>query len=304
MDRVEGLRAGASGGTGAAGPASQTGDHAGVRATAAVRPDAGSPGSAFEGEGAPSPYTRADLYDLLFRDYAADLGFYLGIAKEAGGPVLDVGCGTGRVLLRALELGLDVDGLDDSAEMLARLRQSAEARGLAPCVVQADMRVFQMPRRYAGIVIPFNAFAHNLTADDQIATLRRCHEHLVPGGRLVFDVFSATPAMLAAPIAEPVLELETPHPETGLPLRLYDGRRLDISTQTQHSQIAIEELDARGQIVRTHRFAAVVRWIYPSEMELLLRLAGFDRWKVTGGFDGRPTADHEGSIVVSAWRGA
>jgi SAM-dependent methyltransferase len=272
----------------------------GLSAGPAAGAGAGSPRSAE----APSPYTRADLYDLLFRDYAADLGFYLGVAKEAGGPVLDVGCGTGRVLLRALEVGLDLDGLDDSAEMLARLRQSAKARGLAPRVIQADMRVFQMPRRYAGIMIPFNAFAHNLTADDQIATLRHCHEHLVPGGRLVFDVFSATPAMLATPIAEPVLELETPHPETGLPVRLYDGRRLDISTQTQHSQIAIEELDARGQIVRTHRFAAVVRWIYPSEMELLLRLAGFDRWEVTGGFDGRPAADHEGGIVVSAWTGA
>jgi SAM-dependent methyltransferase len=252
----------------------------------------------------PSPYTRADLYDLLFRDYAADLGFYLGMAREAGGPVLDVGCGTGRVLLRALEAGLDVDGLDDSAEMLARLRQSAEARRLTPGVIQADMRGFRMPRRYAGIMIPFNAFAHNLTTDDQIATLRRCHEHLAPGGRLVFDVFSATPAMVATPVTEPVLELETPHPETGLPLRLYDGRRLDLATQTQHSQIAIEELDAEGRVARTHRFATVVRWVYPSEMELLLRLAGFDGWEVAGGFDGRPAADHEGGIVVSAWRGA
>lgn len=262
--------------------------------------DAGSPRSAE----APSPYTRADLYDLLFRSYAADLDFYLGIAREAGGPALDVGCGTGRVLLRALEAGLDMDGLDDSAEMLARLRENAAARGLAPRVTQGDMRAFTLPRRYASILIPFNAFAHNLTADDQLATLRCCREHLAPGGRLVFDAFSATPAMLATPVADPVLELETPHPESGLPLRLYDGRRLDIGTQTQHSRIAIEELDARGQVARTHRFATVVRWTTPSEMELLLRLAGFPRWEVTGGFDGRPAAEHEGGIVVSAWTGA
>ncbi len=252
---------------------------------------------------APSPYTRADLYDLLFRDYAADLDFYLGIAKAAGGPVLDVGCGTGRVLLRALEAGLDIDGLDDSAEMLARLRSNAAAHGLVPRVTQGDMRAFPMPRRYACVMIPFNAFAHNLTADDQLATLRCCHEHLTPGGRLVFDVFSATPAMMATPVAEPVLELETPHPETGLLLRLYDGRRLDVATQTQHSQIAIEELDAGGRVARTHRFVAVVRWVYPSEMELLLRLTGFSRWEIRGGFDGRPAADHEGAIVVSAWTG-
>jgi len=253
---------------------------------------------------APSPYTRADLYDLLFRDYADDLDFYLGAAKAAGGPVLDLGCGTGRVLLRALAAGLDIDGLDDSAEMLARLRSNAAARGLAPRVTQGDMRGFRMARRYPCVMIPFNAFAHNLTADDQVATLRCCHEHLAPGGRLVFDVFSATPAMVATPMAEPVLELEKPHPETGLPLRLYDGRRLDIATQTQHSQIAIEELDAGGKVARTHRFVAVVRWIYPSEMELLLRYAGYTRWEITGGFDGRPAADHQGGIVISAWKGA
>jgi len=252
----------------------------------------------------PSPYTRADLYDALFRDYTADLDYYLGAARAAGEPVLDVGCGTGRVLLRALEAGLDVDGLDASAEMLARLRQNAAARGFDPRVVEGDMRAFRMPRRYACVMIPFNAFAHNLTADDQLATLRCCREHLAPGGRLVFDVFSATPAMIATPVSDPVLELETRHPESGWLLRLSDGRRLDVATQTQHSRITIEELDAGGRVARTHRFETTVRWIHPSEMEPLLRLAGFDRWEIAGGFDGRPAADHQGAIVVSAWRGA
>jgi SAM-dependent methyltransferase len=261
---------------------------------------AGSPGPAE----ALSPYTRADLYDLLFRDFTADLDFYLGIAKAADGPALDLGCGTGRVLLRALDAGLDADGLDASADMLARLRKTAAARGLTPRVVLGDMRAFRMPRRYASILIPFNAFAHMLTADDQIAALRCCREHMAPGGRLVLDVFSATPAMLAAPVADPVLELETRDPETGRLVRLYDGRRLDVATQTQHSRIAIEELDAQGQVARVHRFETTVRWIYPSEMELLLTLAGYGRREIAGGFDGRPAADHQGAIVVSAWRDA
>lgn len=275
MDGVEGLSVDAASGAGAA-PGARSSD-------------------------GPSPYTRADLYDLLFRDYVADLDFYLGIARAAGGPVLDLGCGTGRVLLRALEAGLDVDGLDDSAEMLARLRQNAAARGLTARVTQGDMRAFALPRRYACVMVPFNAFAHNLDADQQLATLRCCREHLLPGGRLVFDVFSATPAMVATPVAEPVLELETPHPETGLLLRLYDGRRLEIATQTQHSEITIEELDAQRRVARAHRFVAVVRWIDPGEMELLLRRAGYARWEITGGFDGPPAAGHEGGIVVSAW---
>ena len=88
--------------------------------------------------------------------------------------------------------------------MIERLRVNAAAKGLSPRVAIADMRSFRMPRRYACVMIPFNAFAHNLTADDQIGTLRCCHEHLAPGGRLLFDVFSATPAMVATPVAEPV----------------------------------------------------------------------------------------------------
>ena len=250
---------------------------------------------------APSPYVRADLYDFLFHDYTADLDFYLAAARDATGPVLDLGCGTGRVLLRAVAEGLDMDGLDASPEMLERLRANARARGLAPRASLGDMRAFALERRYACVMIPFNAFVHNLTADDQLGTLRSCRNHLLPGGRLVFDTFSATPAMIAIPVSDPVLELEAAHPETGSLMRLYDGRRLDVFAQTQHSMIEIHEVPASGGEARVHRFETLVRWVYPSEMELLLRLAGFARWTITGGFDGRPAAEHQGSLVVSAW---
>ena len=253
-------------------------------------------------EAAASPYTRADLYDLLFDGYQVDLDFYLGAARAAAGPVLDLGCGTGRVLLPMLEAGIDVDGVDNAPEMLARLRVNARARGLTPRVELADMRRFPVPRRYALVMIPFNAFAHNLTASDQLGTLRSCHDALRSGGRLLFDAFSATPEMLAHPVTEPVLELETKHPKTGLPVRLYDARTLDVATQTQHSRIEIHELDAAGTVARVHRFETSVRWVAPSEMESLLRGAGFTRSEMMGGFDGRPVAGHSGSIVVSAWR--
>jgi SAM-dependent methyltransferase len=251
---------------------------------------------------APSPYARADLYDLLFRDFAIDLEFYRAAARASGGAVLDVGCGTGRLLLPFLAEGLDVDGLDSSPEMLERLRMNAAAKGLSPRVTLGDMRAFRMSRRYACVMIPFNAFAHSLSAEEQLDTLRGCHEHLLPGGRLVFDVFSATPAMTAEPVTPPVLEIEVAHPRTGLPVRLYDSRRLDVATQIQHSQMEIHELDAAGAVARVTRSVALVRWVYPSEMELLLRLAGFARWEIAGGFDGAPLASHQGQIVVSAWR--
>lgn len=91
------------------------------------------------------------------------------------------------------------------------------------------MRTFRMPHRDACVIISFNAFAQNLAAYDQLAALRSWHEHLVPGGQLVFDVFSATPAMVEASVAEPVLELEPPHPETWLMLHLAGLARREIT---------------------------------------------------------------------------
>src|SRR5262249_10834177 len=101
-----------------------------------------------------SPYARADLYDLLFHDYAADLDYYLEAARSAGGAVLDVGCGTGRVLLPCLAAGLDAEGLDSSPEMLERLRANAISRGLTARATLGDMRAFRMPRHYACVMIP------------------------------------------------------------------------------------------------------------------------------------------------------
>ncbi len=266
-------------------------------------PAPASPRSAPAAPGAfPSPFARPDLYDVLFADVDSDLPFYLDLGRSAGGPVLDVGCGTGRLLLPLLEAGVDVEGLDLSVPMLERLREKARARGLAPRVHHAAMASFTLPRRFRLVMIPFNAFVHNLTAEEQIATLACCQRHLEPGGLLAFDVSSPSPAMLGQPAGRRVLEMEAEHPGTGLPVRLWDARGFDVPAQTQHSHIEIEELDAAGIVTATHRSAVVVRWIWPAEMELLLRLAGFARWKLWGDFDRGPLAADSGLLVVEAWK--
>ena len=254
---------------------------------------------------APEPYARPDLYDLLFARLDADLPFWLGAARggpgEPPGPVLDLCCGTGRVLVPLLEAGLEVEGVDLYPRMLALARSNAAARGHAPRLVAADMRRFETGRRYAAIVIPFNAFAHNLTTDDQLATLARCHAHLQPGGRLAFDVFSATPAMLAEPIAEPVLELEVEGASGGR-LQLWDGRRLDVPAQIQHSRIEVREIARDGSSGETHRFDTRVRWVHRFELDLLLRLTGFARWEIWGGPDRGPVTAQTAMLFALARR--
>jgi SAM-dependent methyltransferase len=172
---------------------------------------------------ATSPYDDAMLYDLGMEQYTWDLDYYLELARAAGGPILEVCCGTGRVLLPMLRAGLNVDGLDLAPALLDRLRHKASALGLQPRLFQSDMRSFRLDRSYALILITGNAFVHNLTTEDQIATLTCCREHLQPGGLFAFDAFFPGRDYLAGD-GQRVLEGEIRHPETGLPIRFYDNR--------------------------------------------------------------------------------
>ena len=248
-----------------------------------------------------TPFDDGALYDIFFERLDLGLDFYLGLAQAAGGPVLDVACGTGRILLPCLKAGVDVEGLDLFPGMLTRLRHKASALGFNPQLHQADMATFRLPRRYALIMIPFNAFVHNLTTDDQLATLQTCRDHLKPGGLLAFDTAFPGPAWIAAPNGTRELEMETPHPETGLPVRIWDTRTFDRVEQLQHSYNEIEMLDAKGAVIATHPSKTSIRWIYKAEMELLLRIAGFARWRILGGFDGRPLRHETDAMIVQAW---
>src|SRR5262245_12620766 len=131
-----------------------------------------------------TPFDDGALYDLFLGNLELGSKFYVDLAKAASGPVLDVACGTGRILLPCLQAGVEVEGLDLFPGMLTRLREKASGLGLNPTLHQADMAKFRLGRRYALIIIPFNAFVHNLTTDDQLACLGACREHLQPGGLL------------------------------------------------------------------------------------------------------------------------
>ena len=242
-----------------------------------------------------TPFDDGPVYDLLLGDLDYGFDFYVDLAKRAAGPVLDIACGTGRILIPCLEAGIDIEGLDLYEPMMEQLRSKAQPKGLQPRLHRADMSNFQLARQFALIMIPFNAFIHNLTADDQIRSLTLCREHLLPGGLLVFDTFFPASAGVKSPDATRVLELETKDPATSLPVRLYDTRTFDRVRQTQWSQMDVEFLDEAGQIRRVVRSETTTRWIYKTEMELLLRLAGFPRWEVCGDFDRRPLERRNGS---------
>ncbi|HEY6091913.1 MAG TPA: class I SAM-dependent methyltransferase, partial [Gemmatimonadales bacterium] len=146
-----------------------------------------------------STYDAIPDFGLLYDSvplYAArpDVDFYVEEAKAAGGPALEIGCGTGRILIPTARAGVTITGLDGSTEMLARARAKLAAEP-APVrqratLVQADMRDFELGARFALITAPFRVVQHLITAEDQQRFLAAVRRHLAPGGRLVFDVFN------------------------------------------------------------------------------------------------------------------
>lgn len=249
-----------------------------------------------------SPYDAPELYDLLLGGIDFDLPFWLETGRGARGPVLDVGCGTGRVLLPLLEAGVDADGVDLNEPMLELARQKAAAKGFRPRLLAADMRDFTMPRRYARIILAFNTFAHADTTEAQLDTLRRCHAHLDPGGATVLHMSYPGPRYWAEPDGEPVTEIETVRAQDGHRFQMWDTRVKDVVGQCQRSEIEIREIDANGAPVASHHFQTTQRWVYLFELELLFRLAGFARWEIFGGFAREPLEHDNQQMVAWAWK--
>jgi SAM-dependent methyltransferase len=136
-----------------------------------------------------------------------DVAFYVDRALRSGGPVLEVGCGTARILVPSARAGVDILGIDESPSMLRicqrRLSAEPELVRSHATLMACDIRHFESPRRFALATIPFRPFQHLLMVDDQLACLARIRHHLRPGGQLVFDIFSSSLDILAnVPVGE------------------------------------------------------------------------------------------------------
>ena len=126
---------------------------------------------------------------------------YDHLVARAGGPVLELGCGTGRPLLRWLAAGHDVEGIDSSADMLGILRRHAAERGLGPVLHHGDFAPLALDRTYAAIVCPAGTFTLVDDAGRAAEAVASCVEHLRPGGTLAFSLFEPTPGEDGPPLA-------------------------------------------------------------------------------------------------------
>lgn len=244
----------------------------------------------------------ARFYDAAYAtlpDLGADVAFYRGLARESGGPVLELGCGTGRVLLELASDGLACSGVDASAEMLAELRRKARAAGLGPLRLEvARMQDFDLrPERFGLVYSAFRAFQHLYTVEEQLACLACVRRHLAPGGVFAFDVFNPRLDRLALdeePEAED-LRFEQGGEQVVRHVRVVRDR----ATQRMQLEMRYERW-RDGRVVGNELARFRMRWFHRYELEHLLHRAGFDDVRLFGDFTGAPVgADTPAYVVVA-----
>lgn len=257
--------------------------------------------------------TFAELYDFLpLYTERKDVDFYIEEAQRAAAhaapgvtPVLELGCGSGRILVPTAAAGVRIVGLDLSPAMLARCRaklaaQPAEVRARAR-LVEGSMTDFHFHEKFQLITTPFRAFQHLIAVEDQLACLARVREHLAPGGRLILDMFHVNPAGMYDP--EWMKERED-----GPPATLPDGRRFrrthrivafHRATQCNEVEFAcyLTHPDGREERI-TQSFP--FRYFFRYEVEHMLARAGLRTAAVYGDFARSPFADESAEMITIA----
>jgi SAM-dependent methyltransferase len=224
-------------------------------------------------------YADPETYDLESGDFELEGTLLLDLALQGGGPVLELGCGTGIVTIPLAERGVDVTGLDSAPQMIERAKQKA---GDTPVRwVVDDVRSFALGRQFALIYTAGAVFQHLLTRPDQEAMLARVREHLAPGGRFIVDVGFRHPRYLVD--VPDAIEWYTYSDAQGRAVEDSGTDHFDhltqLWTQTLYRRVPDEPAAPPEELT--------LRYITPQEMGALLHYNGFAVLARYGGWDGR-----------------
>ncbi|PIG99467.1 class I SAM-dependent methyltransferase [Deinococcus sp. UR1] len=236
----------------------------------------------------------ADLYDHQYDVYRDDLHFYGGVGERAGGPVLEVGAGTGRVTSFLARRGVNVTGLEPSARMIERAQERAAKDNLNMRFVQGDVRTFRLDERFETVIAPFNALMHLYTPNEQLQGLENIHAHLKTGGSFVFDLY--VPRFGKANTVRH--EGETFHTPDGRRTDVFLVQRHDRPRQHITTEYHVDTTQPDGTLNRRH-YTLTQRYYTRYEVEWLLRFAGFESPRVTGSFQGGPLEASSDVMVFS-----
>src|SRR6187402_3095438 len=232
--------------------------------------------------GGDSPYDAiAELYDPWSRSVTEDVEFYVAEAQKTGGPVVELGIGTGRIAIPIAQKGVQVIGIDSSREMLAACRRRAEAEGVTELLDLrlGDLRAPPIDSPVPLVICPFRSYLHLADDGERVEALTAARAALAPDGRLVFDVFAPKPD-----------DIEETHGrwlerEPGI----YERAEWDESARTL-------TLSVRGP---SGAATMALSWISREEWQRLLAETGFTVEACYGWFDRTPYRDGEDMVFVA-----
>ena len=232
-----------------------------------------------------------------------DVAFYSEIARETGGNVLEIGCGTGRVAFALLEGAAKVTGIDLSEGMLAIARRKATELPIEAqqrlTFIQQDQSELALDERFNCILVTARCFQYLLTNELQVKTLEAIHRHIEPGGRLVLDLFD--PRLdLVSQKEMPYWILNATHEPTGRRfVREVVRTRFDYLQQIRNDLWRYTEIGPNGEVLRQEIRERVVRWTYRWELRHLLKICGFSVEAEYSDFNRSPPAYGKELLMVA-----
>ena len=244
----------------------------------------------------------AEYYDFV-TPFSDDIPFYLEYAQRATSPLLELACGTGRILIPLAEAGFEMYGVDVSQNMLSTCRRKVEEKEVTDRVslIHADMTAFDLPRKdFSLAYIALRSFMHLYTQADQLACLSRVREHLRPGGYFIVDVYAPIFEQLAQ-TAEGAffVKKEFDLPSGNHVIRRDRFVRNDVVDQIKYTEIRFEEYGPAGDLIRERTLPLNTRYTFRYEMVLLLERAGFKALNFFRDYE-KNEVDGTGEIIAVA----
>ena len=224
-------------------------------------------------------------YDALNSFLVADIPFYVEKARTAGGPVLELACGTGRLTIPIAESGAEIVGLDLSASMLAHARTKAKTAAVEIEFVVGDCRSFDLGRKFGLIFMAFNSMQHLHDYASLAALFSNVRKHLAEGGRFVFDVFNPKLEILARASRDRRLEREYEDPDGKGTMGFEHSGTYDDATQVSHIRCYFARRSANGEEAEVREEELHLRSFFPQELDLLVRSQGFAIVEKFGNFE-------------------
>jgi SAM-dependent methyltransferase len=241
----------------------------------------------------------ARLYDWEHDPYVEDVAVHTSLARRFGGPLLELACGSGRLLAPLAQAGFVITGVDSSPAMLERARQRLEHLGLEATLVEQRVEALQLEARFRTILFGLDSFGLLLKRTDQLRVLRAARMHGTHDAHLILDVSNGNLRGTAEPVEELLHDLTAPDPETGRPITKFALRRPRPDKQLDELLLFYDEQDERGYLRRTN-VELRLRWFTRNELELLLEAAGWRVEEVYGDYDFAPFGPASPRLLVIA----